>query len=421
MSDLVYRERSGSLNGVRAGSVASRGGGGCRNGGGRRWRGAVLGRLVLVLGLWWGGVLPLAAVEVRDLYQAEIAVSGQSASEREQAIREALAVVLVKVTGNPDTPVSPAAQEILSVAAELVEQFRYTTRQIPNPDQDIAAFPGEPVPDTVPQEYLWVSFDRDAVNSRLAGSGFPIWGSTRPAVLVWLALELNGRRFLVELSQYPDIGDALMAAGKRRGVPVMFPLFDLEDQGRLSVTDVWGNFGDAIVNASRRYRAESILVGRVIRVDPSNWFGRWTLYVAGDALDWSSNAATIRGVLGAGINGAANALASRFALTASDESNNLMLRVAEVGSLQGYARVLKYLQSLDQVQSVLPVYVDHQTVSFRINYQGSSQVLEDTIAIGSVLAKIPLPRMTVALPDGPLDQENASREPKADMAYRLVR
>ena len=107
----------------------------------------------------------------------------------------------------------------------------------------------------------------------------PVWGPERPLTLVWIAVDdgVGGRALLGanEAAQFgtpttPQRAELLttvradvVAAADERGLPIAWPLLDLEDLNAVTFTDVWGGFDDRIVAASTRYRADAVLIGRV--------------------------------------------------------------------------------------------------------------------------------------------------------------
>src|SRR3569623_1002296 len=72
-------------------------------------------------------ILPRAApaLELTDLYSAEVPVADQRAAARTDAARAALAEVLVKVTGDAAAPTHPALQPLLKQAEQLLQSYQY--------------------------------------------------------------------------------------------------------------------------------------------------------------------------------------------------------------------------------------------------------------------------------------------------------
>jgi hypothetical protein len=340
------------------------------------------------------------AVEMPGLYQAEVPVTGQSAAERESASRTALEEVLVKVSGNADVAQLPQLESLLSHAEQWVQRYQY--RSAPPPPaaaQPATAVPAAPVTETppaadspladaapAPTQLLWESFDRQTINQHLYDAGVSVWGGNRPATLLWLAIGDGGARYLVGGDNRPDMQAMVNSEARRRGLPLNVPLLDLQDQGALAVADVWGDFFDMIFKASERYQPDAILVGRVYAVAGDQWQSHWTLYDSGNAASWESGQGTQQAAIKAGVAGAADRFAKRYALELTPGiTNTVLISIENVATLADYARVTHYLQTLDPVAAVQVERVEGPRVSFRIKVRGQPHGLIQTIALGKTL------------------------------------
>ena len=319
------------------------------------------------------------AVEVPGLYEAEVPVSGQSTAERVAASRTALEEVLVKVSGNADVAQLPQLEPLLSQAEQWVQRYQY--RAAPAPVTPPAADEA-----TAPTQLLWESFDRQTINQRLYDAGVSVWGINRPSTLLWLAIGDGGERYLVGGDNRPDVQAMVNALASRRGLPLNVPLLDLQDQGALAVADVWGDFSDVIAKASERYQPDAILVGRVYMVAADQWQSHWTLYHRGTMSSWDSGPGSQDDAIAAGIAGATEQFAKRYALDLTPGiANSVLMSIENVASLADYARVMHYLQSLDPVADVQVARVEGSKVSFRIKVRGQPHGLIQTLALGKTL------------------------------------
>ncbi len=332
-------------------------------------------------------VFPLlaSATTVRDLYSFRLIVENQGEAQRERAIEQAFAALLVRVSGNRGAPASEAGQALLKQASHYVRQFRYSLLPTPGFPSDDSQGPYTPL------QQIHIVFDEASVNQALWQHGLPVWGKNRPATLVWLAVQEGGRRWLASPEDDLELLAPMQARAGQRGLPVMFPLLDLEDQLNISVNEVWGNFAESIRAASARYQPEAMLVGRLLRLPNGHWLGRWSLYFEGDAImSWELEEATVAPIVEAGIDQVADELASRYAqLAGGPDEGQFLLRVAGVDNLHDFVRVERYLRSLAPVEAVQVAVVEPNQVSFRLDLRGSRAGLEKAIALSPVL--IPLP------------------------------
>ena len=428
----------------------------------------IIAMMLVLLSMVLPGQMALAA-QVTDLYDAEIPVYSQSRADRHDAIKQAFAEVLVRVSGQQDvvlalpplieTDAVPLkktpnqqqpnlvlvgkTQEIASAldrATSYVKQFRYqkpTGR--PHIDWGIKTA-GDKKHDKPARQVIWLRFNKKKVNSLLHKAGLPVWGKTRPSVLVWMVIESHGKRYLLSNSIKSTTREKIEKHAKLYGLPIRFPLMDLADRANISTRDVWANFEDRIMEASRRYQTESILVGKLY-LENRAWNTRWNLYVNGRRVEWTEQAGFIEKVVKQGLSHTAQNLAQAFADVITDKGiEHVLLKVNNIESLADYAQAIKYLSSLSAVKKVQPVKLEGDSGFFSLTTQGSRVGVMQSIALGSQLMAEPntVPRQTpvISQPDNATDQQDsmvvdgsgiatAAKQPVAelvpDLVYRLLK
>lgn len=367
-------------------------------------------RFLMFAGLWLFPVLGILAVpavraaEAVALYEAQVPVQGQGAAERGDALRHALAEVLVKLSGDRTAPKNAALSRLLKDAPRFVLEYRYQAAA------EEQAAPGE--------QRLWVRFDGEAVEQEIRKAGMPVWGRMRPATLVWLAVDDGGQRFLIAGGAHAAAATELRAAALRRGVPLLLPLMDLEDQDRLRPDDVWNGSRETVLSASVRYRPEAVLAGRMREERPGVWVAHWTFYQQGAASEWTTRGTEAKAVAD-GIDRTADALAAPLAVHAGGtQPSGLMLQVSDVRSAEEYARTLRYLTGLGPVSRVQVTRVEGSTVTFQLEVRGDRHVLERAIASGNILAMAPVMLVGTATPEGHAPDE--TQEGATVLACRLL-
>ena len=176
------------------------------------------------------------AVTVSDLYVADVYVTAESDSQRLSGARAGLLQVLVRVSGSQSVVDSPEIRAALRSPTRYYYQYSYraTDRTFQVGDE------------ILPGRILRLSFEPNAVAGLLRDAGYAVWGSNRPSVLLWVAVQdENGRSIVSEIdgdSSGADIKQAFDELAKARGLPILYPLLDLEDTSRVSEAEVWGAF-----------------------------------------------------------------------------------------------------------------------------------------------------------------------------------
>ncbi len=335
---------------------------------------------------------PVSAAKVEDLYSAEIEVTGQGSDERAKAIRQALKRVVVKLTGSLQSTELPELNRFFEQASDYVEQFRYKEKKIQLSsqalaEQNTAGALGLLDVENAIRLNLWVSFDSLAVRSALDKANLAYWGQTRPLVLIWLAVEKGAGRFLLEKELHTELSSVLQGRADIRGLPIAFPLMDLEDRAVIGITDVWGNFADIIHDASQRYSVDAILVARLHQGNNA-WQGRWTIYDNAFSHNWQSAELTLEALLKAGIDEATESIAQNYVQVMSNEGKeNLQLAVYGLTNFTQYSQVLNYLTNLDVVQKTRVKEVSDKQVLLELELRGNLKIFEQTVQLGRVLER----------------------------------
>ena len=313
------------------------------------------------------------AVEVSGLYETTVPVAGQEAEQRGAAIIEALAQVLTKVTGHQDIVARGQLEEKLKTAANYVRQYRY----------DQTAENGR---------LLKVLFDEQAVNRLLHEQGLPVWGVNRPMVLFWLGLEADGKRRVA----VPELDSALFAqveaAMHQRGLTAAFPLMDLTDRAALPAAELWEDLATNVRQASQRYEADLILVGRLTSKENQGWHSRWTLYPVTGASSWKGQGADQQQVVTLGVQTLADHLANKYApIRERGDQSRIQIHVAGIQQLDDYERVNDFLLKLDSVEQADLSHAEPDAVVYELVITSGKEVLQQEIALGSLLQSEPRP------------------------------
>jgi hypothetical protein len=327
------------------------------------------------------------AADAGGLFEAAVPVADQSDAARDEALRHALAEVLVRVTGDTAVAKAPEAASLLENARRYVGQFSYERRLAENAE-----------PASEPRLFLLARFDGAALERAVRQAGLPFWGAERPATLVWLAYQNGPERGLVGADSggvAADARSALQRAARVRGVPLVLPLLDTEDRRAVSVADIWGGFDERILAASQRYAADTVLVGKLQQLG-SAWQADWRLIgEEGEIPRWQSMPAALPGVLSGGIDPLADAYAARFALRPSGDGaatgSRVELHVLGIGGLREYGTLLEYLRDLTLVRSLQVERLEGEELVLGLQLSGDVEHLERAIALGRRLQPAPRP------------------------------
>lgn len=334
----------------------------------RRPRFAHIATIIAALATLLIAVDELPAAEASSLYTARVPANPNDPQSRARAYDVALKQVLLRLTGSQN-----------ALAPEQIEEW------FPNPDRYVMQYrPGE-------DNTLWVTLDGDALERVLRQAGQTIWGGDRPLTLVWLAVDWGqGEREIVAAEDDVErnaaesrsidrnrlLRERVQEIAMERGVPVAFPLLDAEERRSVSFSDIWGGFNEQLIEASRRYGANSVLVGRIRpSVVERN---RWSYYFGDQRREWSGEPEEA-------INLLADTLAAQFAISGNEPLRALSLTISGIESLSAYGAVHSYIESLDVIDEMAIDAVSGDRISYQVKAHGGRERLERALAFSRIL------------------------------------
>jgi len=391
---------------------------------------------MLAIAALFAGILAMPsarAVVFPDLYSLTVTPDAGGGDMRSTAVRLAMRRLLTRITGVRDPDAAPDLARLIANASSYV------------------SFDG-----MVDRGRFRVEFYPNQIDEALQALGRPVWGPERPLTLLWIAIDAGrGERVLlsdggISADTFTDtvggvgvspeavelaaaIREEIAKVADERGLPIRFPLLDLEDLLMVTPADIWGGFVEQIEAASERYGADAILIGR-ISADPFGRSVRWTLvhrgevstfggtdvvgglHGVGDGLgglaeqgsaggepsEAGDDANPADGGLGAGEDellpvgegGSAVAdglhwVADRYVQAYSfvGGARTVRLVVRDVSTLNDYGRVLSYLEGLSALQTIdVEAYEDEGgLLILRALARGDLAVLEQMVSLGRVL------------------------------------
>lgn len=319
-----------------------------------------------------------SALVIRHMYEVSLPVASQQKQVRVAAFEQGLIEVSMRVSGSSLAP----TRLDLSQAPRMISQYRYYSLSA----AEIEAYRKQSAPPMVVPKYkLWMQFDDGKVKQQLRDSGLPIWGYQRPKVLVWLAVKDGRNRYLLKQADHSLIKDAVEKEAHRRGLPLVWPAYDAQDQKELSFIDVWGQFWEPVKQASKRYSVDAILLGRMNWINGS-WQVDWSLSLEDKIENWKLSALDMGLITSSGIGVATDQISSRFAVYAdSGNDAELLVRISDLDSVKKYAAASHYLASLAPVKNVYATEVSPDRIDFHIELSGDREDLKRIIALGRVL------------------------------------
>ncbi|ASI23925.1 TPA: DUF2066 domain-containing protein [Aeromonas salmonicida] len=309
----------------------------------------------------------LSAAQVTDLYQGKAPTSGDMVAAQSQALGD----VLVKVTGKRDILTQPDVVKALAAPGDYVQHYGY---------QDVG-----------PVKFLKADFNVAKVNALISQSKFALLGPARPQMALWLVINEGERRILPDQSS-DGWASALRTQSQAMGLPVSIPLMDLDDNMAVNATDVWGRFAAPILQASQRYGAEMVVLGK-LTPEGDKWSIDWGLYgpkAGGELAELTrgSSSGTQAEVAQHFADELAAWLVQNYGARISGVASSQTLVVEGLSGIDGMITVQKMLQGMASVTKVTIGKLEGDKVTFDLSLQGDKAELIRGLQLESRLRQI---------------------------------
>lgn len=322
---------------------------------------------VLIVVVSLASVLPAGSAEVAALYTAEVAVDREAEDPRADAYRIALFDVLLRVSGGELTRDPELVDALFPDPAAYVVRFR------PGPD-----------------DTLFVTFDGEALEDVLKSAGQTVWGSDRPATLVWLAVDWgDGEREILgaddplqnlederAADRYRLLRERVLKLAERRGLPVLLPLLDAEELGRVTFADVRGGFDEIVLESSARYDVSSILIGLV---DASGReAGRWRHYLGTERTAMLGEPEQVMPQV-------ADRLSRAFAVRGDAPLRTVVLTMAGVQTVDAFGELQQRLGGIEAIERFAIEEVVGDRIRYSVDVRGGAERLARALRFAGFL------------------------------------
>jgi hypothetical protein len=340
-------------------------------------------RLLLLCGMALSTVLvtSVAANPVENLYVESVPVADQQTIARNEAASIGMAPVLIRVSGSSAVLLNSDIQEAIKKASRYLSKFSYQE----TPLQPVESSEGE---EQLPYS-LELQFRKPAILDLLRASNEPIWAENRPATLVWLVIDdIAGRRLPTDDDE-TELKQIVETRAARRGLPLVWPVYDLQEQATVSVDSLWAADAKAIGLASQRYDSSVTLLGRLLGTSDGKWRVAWEYNFNGEFTYSDSECEILDDCIAGPIDAVAELLSSRYALVSTDQGNVAKVKVAGVSSFEDYGTLLFYFKDLIAVSDVAMNSIKGDVFEFTLDLTANRERLVELISLNKRLVPVP--------------------------------
>jgi len=298
------------------------------------------------------------AGQVDNLYQVSVPADGGVDKWQSLALHQ----VLVRVSGKSDINNIEAIDIELKNPSSYIKQFEVISH--------------------VDGNQMRVLLDAVRVNQLLQQNNIAVWGSLRPDILVWLVMQ-NGieREFLRQTDATFNI--ALRQAFTGAALPILHPLYDIEDLLQLSPTDVWAGFWQQIIQASGRYNADEVIAATIdqITIDEKLlWRLSWQRQQDNRVLRNEVTAEDETSLMQQFTLILAKQLAEQYASVMTTETfAELIIEVQQLADISDIVHVQRLLQQIVGISQVSITRYETNMAQYRLTSQVSADALMNAL------------------------------------------
>lgn len=369
--------------------------------------------VAVMCGLLLGAALAHAE-KVQHIYRAAVPVETQSESDRNKGFRAALEQVLIKASGREAKVVSGQLAEKFPSPLGLVQSYGYRENtDWLNHQSRQQGLSGPEAPtgsaaNAAPARYLLeVMFAPALVEQQMLRLELPVWGDTRPSILLWVLVEQQGERQLIGNGDLYGLADLLLQDAQRRALPVFLPSADLQDLVAIKMNDLSALKPDAVTEANLRYQPDAHVLLRVVHSGATRWNADWLISLKQETASGQIRDAGLSGVVAALGVELASYLSSRYAvLKPSDDesgattSTELLLEIDRINSFEDFIALQQHLESLPPLSSVTIEKIEGSRVFCRAQLNSTRQQLFEHVELSGLMQ----PKLTQAVPQQSVSQ-----------------
>ncbi|NOX09473.1 MAG: DUF2066 domain-containing protein [Gammaproteobacteria bacterium] len=309
-----------------------------------------------------------------DYSKVSYEIADRSEATRGTSMRRGLQEVIVRLMGVREPGQYPAVRDMLRKPERFIQQYQYHSALADQGGDEVLQ--------------ILMVFDVQAISRVLQEAQLPLWSGARANILVWMAVDEGDARYLIANNTHREVRELMDRIAQSRGISLLFPLYDLQEQKDIQFMDVWGGFFDYLKTASARYADTVILAGRIYknRLD-NDWVGGpWSMQIEDDYSTMEGGKGALLPVLEQVIDELVTRMRQQTLSVAGEITDmSVRMRIEGINQVANYARVIQYLTGLQSVQDVQINALIGDRLELILILQEGINSLEEEIALGTLL------------------------------------
>jgi len=316
------------------------------------------------------------AKEISNIYQVDIQVKEQSNKARWQASLEGFKQVLVRRSGSNRILSSKQTIDAYKKVTSYVQKSQYSSNT------------------ELMSEYKYIislHFEPRLIDNLIKRANQPLWDSNRPVSMLWLSQEETVennppyRRIIIENVSEQVTNNLILKNSNRRGVPVILPLMDFDDNLLVTQSDVWGRFPEAIIVASKRYLVESIIIGKIYQRD-GLWIGQLSYFNESNNLSFEHQTDNVEMMYEKIFDSLAEILCNQYCVTqTATVGQELLIEIENITNFEAFLKIKNYISELSAIRQVDVLAIHQDKLILKLSLLSNEQAVIDSLSLNRQL------------------------------------
>ncbi len=288
-------------------------------------------------------ILAQAYAKTPDLWQINVPLPANTASDIQQALPQALHTVLVRTSGVVN--IEHSDMITAEVAKNAIQHYHLSSAPCKNSETTCTT--------------LHIQFKKEAITQLLRNLQLPSWTGTRASSFINVTID-DGLESIT-LDNTHDLGNILQDTAEKRGIDITLPQNPSQPQ--------------------HRYRSEQTLVAKIILQEENIWQINWHLYTSTDLFEWTSSSTNLTEALRASIDSLADFMhqQDKPAVETIDATTSHLI-IEGIPNFISLEKTLKALKAHPHVQQASLSEQSHNHVKILLNH---------TLPLEKILATLP--------------------------------
>ncbi len=296
---------------------------------------------------------------VEDLYVGRVNLPNQSSLSQLQGVRDASTQVLIKLTGDSEVINLPIVGEVLLRPDDYVGTVGYKAVEEINGASKVAAVG------------LEVNFSKVALDEFIRTNKLPVLPANRPLLLLWIIRDNRayGRHFVSD-DTAPSIIGMVSHKLEERGIPFVFPIYDLQDRMALSEDSAWELNAKMLVDASQRYDSDVIVLLRFYETSSGQVRGSWLYQHAGRRHLGDARSDSFAQFVSSSFDKIIDQVARHYAYIPQHENKGIIVAVDGVDTYASHRLLIQKIREIELVETLQISTVSGSKINLAIQVEG---------------------------------------------------